>query len=147
MLIKKESLLLLAGVVWTVAGINILRIGVTSYFSYISICNLAISLLVFLVFQIGIFGKLVQKHTKRILSYTEERKPWFHFFDRKSFLIMAIMMSAGIYFRACGYVPLEWIAIFYSGLGAALCMAGIFFIIQYCKQKRIQEEISNETIL
>lgn len=133
MQVKKETLLLLAGVVWTIAGLNILRIGVFSYRPYVSFGNLGISLLVFLVFQIGIFGKLVRKHTKRILSYEEERKQWFHFFDRKSFLIMAIMMSAGIYFRVCGYIPVVWIAVFYSGLGMALCMAGIAFFIQFCK--------------
>ena len=110
--------------------------------------NLGISFIVFLVFQFGIFGKLVRKHTKRILAYAEEKKQWFYFFDRKSFLIMAVMMSAGIYFRFCGYVPMEWIAVFYSGLGTALCMAGILFILQYQKQKMIQKEaIQNETIL
>ena len=147
-MLKKEYLLLLAGVVWTIAGINILRIGILSYVHYISLWNLGISFIVFLVFQFGIFGKLVRKHTKRILAYAEEKKQWFYFFDRKSFLIMAVMISAGIYFRFCGYVPMEWIAVFYSGLGTALCMAGILFILQYQKQKMIQKEaIQNETIL
>lgn len=141
MLVKKETLLFFAGVVWTIAGINILRIGILSYLSYLTWRNLCVSFAVFLVFQMGIFGRLVQKHTKRICAYVEERKRWFYFFDRKSFLIMAVMMSAGIYFRMCGYVPIEWIAVFYSGLGTALCMAGISFVIQYRKQKKMHKEV------
>ena len=121
---------------------------------YFVLCTLYFALefgyFIYRIFGVSVWDiwQIGTKAYKRILAYAEEKKQWFYFFDRKSFLIMAVMMSAGIYFRFCGYVPMEWIAVFYSGLGTALCMAGILFILQYQKQKMIQKEaIQNETIL
>ena len=61
--VKKNTLLLLACLVWTAAGVNILRIGLLVYPAYVSPVNLLFSVLVFAVFQIFIFGRLVRKHT------------------------------------------------------------------------------------
>ena len=76
MKVKRSTLLLLACLVWSAAGFNILRIGLTAYPPYRSVLNFLLSILVFTVFQKFIFGKLVKKHTARIHSYVEER----HFF-------------------------------------------------------------------
>lgn len=64
--VKKKTLLLIACLVCTIAGFNILRIGILAYQPYLSIINLFLSVAVFAVFQHFIFGRLVQKHTKRI---------------------------------------------------------------------------------
>lgn len=50
MKIKKNYLLLLAGIVWLAAGFNILRIGIISYKSYVTLINLALSAAVFFLF-------------------------------------------------------------------------------------------------
>lgn len=132
MKIKKQYLLLLACLVWTIAGINIVRIGIEAYFNYFSILNILLSAVVFVIFQVFIFGKLVKKHTKRILDYKE--KQWFiKFFDIKSFIIMAVMMTGGIWLRVSGVAPKRFIAVFYSGLGTALLLAGILFGIHFLK--------------
>ena len=96
MKVKRNTLLLLACLVWSTAGFNILRIGLTAYPSYWSLFNILLSVLVFAVFQQFIFGKLVKKHTTRIHSYVEERHFFLKFFDGKAFAIMAVMMSGGI---------------------------------------------------
>lgn len=43
MKVKRNTLLLLACLVWSVAGFNILRIGLASYGAYVSITNLLLS--------------------------------------------------------------------------------------------------------
>ena len=83
MKVKRNTLLLLACLVWSAAGFNILRIGLIAYPSYRSILNFLLSVLVFAVFQKFIFGKLVNKHTTRIHSYVEERHFFLKFFPRK----------------------------------------------------------------
>lgn len=133
MKVKKIHLLLIACLVWLAAGFNILRIGFLAYPAYISVPNLFLSVLVFLIFQYGIFGKLVKKHTKRILNYEEEYQFFLKFFDIKSFIIMAVMMTGGIYLRVSGLGPEHFIAVFYSGLGGALFLAGILFGRNYFK--------------
>ena len=127
MKVKRNTLLLLACLVWSAAGFNILRIGLMSYPSHRSVLNFLLSAVVFAVFQVFIFGKLVKKHTARISGYEEERHFFLKFFDKKAFAIMAVMMSGGIGGRASGLAPEQFIAVFYTGLGASLLLAGLLF--------------------
>lgn len=119
-------------VVWSAAGFNILRIGILAYPDYRSVWSFLLSALVLTVFQRMVFGKLVKKHTARIRAYEEERHFFLKFFDVKSFLIMAVMMSGGIWLRSSGLAPERFIAVFYirhgvtgrisgAGCGAAAC--------------------------
>ncbi len=133
MKVKRNTLLLLACLVWSAAGFNILRIGLVSYPAYLSVLNLLLSVLVFVLFQCFVFGKLVKKHTVRIHSYQEERHFFLKFFDGKAFAIMAVMMSGGIALRVSGIAPERFIAVFYSGLGASLLLAGVLFGRNYGK--------------
>lgn len=133
MKVKRNTLLLLACLVWSAAGFNILRIGLVSYPAYLSVLNLLLSVLVFVLFQRFVFGKLVKKHTVRIHSYQEERHFFLKFFDGKAFAIMAVMMSGGIALRVSGIAPERFIAVFYSGLGASLLLAGVLFGRNYGK--------------
>lgn len=127
MKVKRNTLLLLACLVWSAAGFNILRIGLMAYPSHLSMRNYLLSALVFSIFQIFIFRKLVKKHTARISAYQEERHFFLKFFDGKAFAVMAVMMAGGIGLRASGLVPERFIAVFYTGLGASLLLAGVLF--------------------
>lgn len=131
MKVKKRTLLLIACLVWSAAGANILRIGIISYLPFVSLFNLLLSAAVFLLFDRMIFRRLVEKHTLRILSYPEERQMFLRFFDGKSFAIMAGMMSGGILLRRIPAISTQFIAVFYSGLGAALLLAGILFGVKF----------------
>lgn len=133
MKVKRNTLLLLACLVWSAAGVNILRIGLQAYPAYLTVLNFLLSVLVFAVFQRFIFGKLVKKHTARIQAYLEERHFFLKFFDGKAFAIMALMMSGGIGLRVSGLAPERFIAVFYTGLGAALLLAGGLFGRNYGK--------------
>ena len=127
MKIKKYNLLILASAVWMIAGFNILRIGIVSYKNYITVLNIALSAAVFLIFWFMVFSKLVKKHTKRISSYIEEKQFFLKFFDVKSFCIMVFMILFGVSIRTFNLMPEIFIAVFYTGLGLALFLAGILF--------------------
>lgn len=131
MKVKRNTLLLLACLVWSAAGFNILRIGLMAYPAYGTVFNGLLSVLVFAVFERFIFGKLVKKHTERVSAYSEERHFFLKFFDGKSFAVMAVMMTGGITLRASGLAPERFIAVFYTGLGAALLLAGVLFGCNY----------------
>ncbi len=133
MKVKRNTLLFLACLVWSAAGFNILRIGLLTYPGYLSALNVLLSAVVFAVFQVFIFGRLVAKHTRRIQGYQEERHFFWKFFDGKSFAIMAFMMTGGILLRSSGIAPQRFIAVFYSGLGASLLLAGLLFGCNYGK--------------
>ena len=128
--VNKRTLLLIAGIVWMIAGFNVARLGVLSYLNIDRKWYMYImSIVVFLLFGI-MFFKMSRKHTKRILGY-EDYRPFWHFFDWKAYLIMTCMMSGGIGFRAAGILPEIFIAFFYSGLGLALVSAGVIFTRNY----------------
>lgn len=138
MKIKRENLLLIAGIVWLFAGFNVLKIGLPVYENYVNILNIALSVVVFYIFWFKIFGRLVQKHTKRILEEEPQLVEFYKFFDKKSYIIMIFMMSFGIIVRKFNLAPDAFIAVFYSGLGSALFLAGAAFVYQYMRaiQKR-----------
>ncbi|PZO97372.1 MAG: hypothetical protein DI615_05445, partial [Gardnerella vaginalis] len=96
MKVSKNTLLLIACLVWGFAGFNILKIGVGAYSNFLSPINFTLSLVVFAIFQVFIFGKLVKKHVSRINAYKENKQFFLNFFDVKSFIIMAFMMTFGI---------------------------------------------------
>lgn len=134
MKIRKKNLILLAGLVWCIAGFNILRIGIIAYRDNLTLFHLFLSALVFAAFWFMVFARLVRRHTARILSYEDEMQFFLKFFDIKSFCIMAFMMTFGIGLRVSHLCPEIFIAVFYAGLGAALFLAGILFTYHYVQQ-------------
>lgn len=84
--VKKETLLLIAGIVWMIAGFNVARLGMLSYLNIERRWYLYfMSIFVFLLLGF-MFFKMSQKHTRRIIGYEEYRLFW-HFFDRKDWII------------------------------------------------------------
>ena len=73
MKVNRNTLLLIACLVWSGAGFNILRIGLIAYPPYLSMVDFLLSTAVFAVFRIFIFGKLVKKHTSRIHAFLGEK--------------------------------------------------------------------------
>ena len=137
--VKKRTLLLIAGIVWLVAGFNVARLGVISYIEidqqwywYL------LSVVIFLLFG-TMFYKMSQKHTKRIMGYSGERQPFWKFFDLKAYIIMAVMMGGGIGLRAANVFPNWFVAFFYTGLGCALTLAGLLFIRNYITSRNENE--------
>ena len=130
--VKKIYLLLIAAIVWIIAGLNVSYIGILSYLNNLKIINFLGSFCVFIIFWFFIFNKLVKKHTIRIMNFTDKQFI-FNFFDIKSFLIMFFMIFFGVTIRLLNLAPEVFIAIFYTGLGGALTLAGIMFLINFIK--------------
>ena len=137
--VNKRTLLLIAGIVWLLAGFNVARLGVLSYHAIDPKWYLyLLSVCVFCMFG-SMFRKMSKKHTKRIIGY-ETRRPFWHFFDLKAYMIMACMMGGGIGFRAAGVFPEKFIAFFYSGVGCALALAGVLFIRNFLSYEQLMED-------
>ena len=105
--------MLCAGLFWVVAGANVLRIGIRywmanpDYFLF----KLSEMLVIFFVFLGFIFHNLFRKHSVRII-HKPEKNPFFAFFDWKSWLIVAVMISLGISVRMFELLPGSFIAVF-----------------------------------
>lgn len=134
--VKTTSLLGLAGIIWLIAGINVTKLGIESYRSLYNtpMYLYGLSIVIFILFG-QMFYKMSKKHRVRINGYEESYKPFYYFFDLKSYLIMAVMMGGGIYIRNAHLMPDAFIAFFYTGLGIALGLAGVLFINYYMKDR------------
>ena len=141
--VKKRVLLIVAGIVWLAAGVNVARLGILAYFNVTPVLawHIAVSVLVFAAFGF-MFFKMTVRHKKRIIGYEEEFRPIWNFFDLKGYIIMAVMMGGGIGLRYSGVVPEVFITVFYTGLGCALSLAGVLFLImffRYPKEKTAEK--------
>ena len=121
--VRSKYLLLIAAAVWLIAGSQVARMGIEA----IAAGNGNLWLLLigipatFVVFHM-MFSKLVGKHAARIRSYGEEKMHVLKFFD---------VMGGGIALRSFHLVPGWFIAFFYTGLGIALALAGVGFLVHY----------------
>ena len=130
------ALLLVAALVWLLAGACVLNVGITTAetpWTFDMAIGFAIVFASFLV----MFLIIARRHIKRIRNYTDEMMNMFKFLDPPAYIILFVMIGIGASVRISGLVPTNIIAFFYSGLGAALITAAIFYIVTYvalCKE-------------
>lgn len=128
--VNKRVLLVTAGLVWIIAGANILRIGIVTWMDSTQewMFKIGEATIVFLLFFVFVFKKLYYKHTRRIEQKKEEKNCPFSFFDVKGWVIMVLMISLGITIRSFHLLPDSFISVFYTGLSIALILTGILFL-------------------
>ena len=130
---KKQPLIAVAGIVWLLAGLNVAILGVRAAIDMRGVAEIVFlalaggAIAIFCAFH-SMFSKLVQKNAQRIADLDGDRHHVVRFFDRKSYMMMAFMMSLGVGMRAAGLVPDWFIASSYTGLGVALTLAGASYI-------------------
>lgn len=135
--VLSPNLILIAGIVWLIAGYNVARLGIISYFELKSISFMHIIGSIFIFIPFGVmFLNMSKKNARRILDITDSHSPFWAFFELKSYLIMFGMITFGIGLRASHLVPNTFIAVFYTGLGIALASAGIYLVGFYFRTKQ-----------
>ena len=128
--VPKDRLLLIAGIVWVLAGAMVSLVGLPLELRLAPghLVLLPLAAAIFVAFDRLVFSRLVGRHARRIRSAPEDRLPIWRFFNASSWAVMAVMMGGGMALRLSGLVP-DWaIAFFYSGLGLALLLAGVRFV-------------------
>lgn len=143
--VGKRTLLLIAGIVWGFAGFRVLTLGIED----VKINNgnwivtLIFASIVFYIFFKFIFSKMFKKHTRRIIKSSLNKHCVFSFFDIKSYCIMGFMIFLGITIRSTRIFNPVYVGDFYIGLGLALFMAGMLFLLSSLKFENIKLKYSN----
>lgn len=141
--VPKRSLLFVAAGVWTFAGSMLLVRGgimLIHYPAHLWIKELS-CLAGGLLFYWILFSTISHKHTARILTMKSERPCLFAFFNLKSYLLMAVMISSGITLRLSGIVSPEYLSYVYVTMGIPLLLSAFRF---YYVGFRYQEVISGK---
>lgn len=134
-MIEKKKLFIIAGLVWCLAGSMVINTGIKSWLLFNSLLIDVLAVVIYIIFYLQVFSKLVKKHEERIISNINDKMKVWQFFDKKSYIIMVIMMSFGIILRKSNILPISFFSFFYIGLGLALFSCGVRFIYLYYKHK------------
>ncbi len=135
--LPKNHLILIAGLVWCAAGAMVCVIGLPLEFRLApeNLVLFPLAVVIFLAFYFLVFSRLVRKHTGRIRERTEDRLPFWLFFNASSWAVMAVMMGGGMALRLSHLMPDWMIAFFYSGLGVALFLCGVRFLGVFARKE------------
>ena len=127
--VPRRVLLFVAGLVWTFAGGMLLFRGISALIEKTDfpLLRFFVSLAAGVLFYVLVFDKISLKHSRRILLLPEERPCLFAFFNFRSYLIMALMISMGIALRMSNIIPQDYLQLFYITMGTPLLLSAIRF--------------------
>jgi hypothetical protein len=87
----------------------------------------ALSLLGGIIFYRKMFAKISFKHTHRILKLKDVRPCLFSFFNIRSYLLMALMISMGVTLRKTGWIAPGHLSYLYLTMSVPLLLSSIRF--------------------
>ncbi len=128
--ISRGSLIIIAGIVWTLAGSNIFYIGITTwlYQSNYGWWGALGATFIFLIFFFIIFRRFYNKLTARISRKSSDKNSPFSFFDARGWMVMLFMIALGRVIRQFNIFPPPILSAFYLGLSSALLLTGLQFV-------------------
>ena len=127
--VPKRTLLFVAALLWTFAGSMLLFKGykmLNQEVSYLWI-KLIVAFLAGLAFYWKVFSGLSLKHTLRILNMKVDYPCIFAFFNLRSYLMMALMISMGITLRKTGWISTSYLAYLYLTMSVPLMLSSLRF--------------------
>ncbi len=128
--VPKPYLLLIAALVWSIAsGILLSKAFVYMNFDqkYIFI-YLIMCVIGGIVFYKFLFSKIADKHIKRLIELPKERYCAFSFFTFRSYILMTLMVSMGVFLRKSHLVELPNLAFLYFTMGIPLGISAFRFL-------------------
>jgi len=124
--VDKTILVFLAGLMWCGVGAMLICYAISWLLPLPVIAQLAFSLAglaaALPIYFFG-FSRLAKKNLNRLLPLTEKRC-LFSFMTWKSYLIVPVMVSMGIFLRHSP-IPKPYLSIVYNGIGLGLFLSGI----------------------
>ena len=135
----KKNLLFIAALVWSFAGGMLLFRG----FLFLEVLpehrllKGSIALLGGVVFFIVLFQKISRKHVNRINNLPLQRPCLFSFFNLKSYFMMFLMISGGIFLRKSGLISVEYLALIYLTMGIPLLLSSIRFYMTFFRINKL----------
>ncbi|HWS00512.1 MAG TPA: hypothetical protein VN249_07835 [Prolixibacteraceae bacterium] len=127
--VPRRTLLFIAALVWTFAGVMLMFKGykMLDTASDLLWMKLVVVLAAGILFYLKVFSKLSMKHTLRILNLKDANPCMFSFFNFRSYLIMIFMISMGITLRTTGWVPFGTLSFLYLLMSVPLFLSSIRF--------------------
>ncbi|MFH0865355.1 MAG: hypothetical protein V1904_04125 [Bacteroidota bacterium] len=135
--VTKRTLLFIAGCFWLIGG------GMLMTKALIALINIdhmlsfeLISGVVFgICFYVFLFTEISKKHITRISLIKADFPCFFSFFNFRSYILMAIMITTGIILRKTNIIEAEYLYTSYLAMSVPLILSAFRFFIAAFKNK------------
>ncbi len=120
---------MVAALIWGVPGVPITIKGLRAY-ATLSVSEIwwsVVLTLCIVAFFALIFHRVVNRYTARIATLPEKNYLW-QTFPLRGWLLILFMMGLGVAMKHISGIPLQFTAIFYSGLGPMLIAAAARYL-------------------
>jgi hypothetical protein len=127
---RRETLVLVAGVVWSLVGLALVSVAVTWLFGspgWAVILVLGGAVAGYAIYRFG-FSHLARKNLVRIYAQAPQKDKVcvFAFQNIRSYLLIVIMMGLGYWLRHSG-MPKTYLAPIYIAIGLALMLSSLLY--------------------
>ena len=135
--VSKHNLLLIAGIAWTVAGLILTGRGLTYLLQHGNFLGwrLAGGLIFGVLFYVLLFADISRRHIIRIRGLDTSYPCAFSFFDLRSYLMIALMISGGFILQRFNVINKEWLYNFYVTMGVPLLISALQFFYSWATNK------------
>ena len=127
--IARRYLFVVAALVWTFAGSMLLLRGILLFMDddHLIWIRLTISIIAGILFYRLLFSAISLKHTSRIAAMPLDKPCLFSFFNVRSYILMSLMITAGISLRKSGILSLVYLSVIYVTMGIPLFISSFRF--------------------
>lgn len=129
MRVGKKYLYLTAALMWGIPGILITFKGIRAYYD-VPIPQIGWLMIltgfILLMFH-RIFRQLVKRYSNHIIALPEKNTLW-QTFPIRAWIMIFFMMGLGLTFKLILFIPIQFTAFFYSGLGPMLIVSSFRFL-------------------
>jgi hypothetical protein len=138
--VSRRSLLLIAGCVWSIAGgILITRAMIQLLaINHFLILDIISGIIFGAGFYLLLFARISKKHITRITLIKIDNPCFFSFFNFRSYLMMAVMITGGITLRKLDLINHEILYTFFLMMGLPLLVSAYRFFFSYNKNKGME---------
>jgi len=137
--VGKHILILLSGLLWSVVGIFLCTLAIEWVyvldFPY-PIIGLFTGLISGLVIAHFGFSNIAKKNMLRIHQYQKERICIWAFQKWSSYLLIAFMMTLGIWMRTASFIPKVVLVSIYLAIGLALFLSSLLYFQEYLRIRK-----------
>lgn len=137
--VGKHILILISGLLWSMVGIMLISIAsgwlTDMSFAYQAI-GISTSLISGSVITYFGFSKIALKNIERINQYQKNRVCIWAFQKWSSYLLIAFMMSLGIFMRNATFFPRLILLIIYFSIGMALFLSSMAYYRELLQMKK-----------
>lgn len=136
--VPKIVLIIVGASVWAFASYRILSLGIREieHDALHQWVNYLIGFAGFIPFFVLVFRKVSRKYVSRIINHKQSRPCVFGFFDLRGYVLMSIMITAGILVSRCSVIPELYKGTFFISLGLSLLASAVYFIVEAIKFTR-----------